>query len=299
MKITRSLAIAALLVGAYVQAAEKSIPKYLTDISVTVRAKGEYSRSEGSGTLFKRKFGDKDVLLTWTAAHVIRHLRSTREEISGGKPFKIVEFGNPSLVRKLRNPKNGRIVGEMVVDAKVLKYSDAETGHDLALLQVLAEDFEAEETTKFHPKDGDLIPVGEHLWHAGSLLGSDGAGSITDGRLSAHGRLLNGKITLTQATVVAFPGSSGGGCFTDDGLYCGMLVRGTSTQGFNLLVPIKRMWSFATSAKMEWAMDPTVKVTQKEVDAMPIEDLGIKGIGKIDTKSYPYLIREVKFKKEE
>jgi hypothetical protein len=42
MKITRSLITVALLVGAYMQAAEKSIPKYLTDISVTVRAKGEY-----------------------------------------------------------------------------------------------------------------------------------------------------------------------------------------------------------------------------------------------------------------
>lgn len=283
-----------LLGGIFLNAAERSIPEYLTDISVTVRASQGYQRAEGSGTLFKRKVDGKDVVYCWSAAHVVSHLRSERTETVDGKPYRIVEFSNPSLVKKLRNPDTGRIVGEVVVDAKILKYSDASTGHDLCLMQVLAKDYTAK-SAKFYPKDGKLLKVGTHLYHAGSLYGDDGSGSITDGILSAHGRLLNGKITLTQSTIVAFPGSSGGGCYTDEGLYCGMLVRGTQTQGFNLYVPIKRMWSFASKSGTEWAMDSSIKVTQKEIDKMPIEAAGIKSGGKDDgTKKYPFLIKRIK-----
>jgi len=283
-----------LLGGAFLQAAE-SVPQYLTRISVTVRATSGYQKSEGSGTLFKRTVDEEEKTYCWSAAHVVAHLRSERTETVKGKPYRIVEFANPSLVRKLRNPKTGRIVGEVVVDAKILKYSDATTGHDLVLMQVLADDFKAE-SVKFYPKSNKLIPVGTRLWHAGSLLGSDGAGSITDGILSAHGRLLNGKITLTQSTLVAFPGSSGGGCYLGD-LYVGMLVRGTPTQGFNLHVPIKRMWEFAEKAKVEAFMDPKIKITQKEVDDMPIEDVGVHPEGdKSDEKKYPFHVRVISLK---
>ena len=288
------LILIGLLGGLSLQAAERTVPEYLTDISVTVRAASSYQRSEGSGTIFRRKVDGNETVYCWSAAHVVRHLRTERTETVDGKPYKIVEFGNPSLVRKLRNPDTGRIVGEVVVDAKILKYSDATTGHDLVLMQVLAKDFKSS-SVKFSPKGGKLLRVGTHLYHAGSLLGDDGSGSSTAGILSAHGRLRYGKITLTQSTLVAFPGSSGGGCYTDAGLYCGMLVRGTPTQGFNLHVPIKRLWRFAEEAKVEWAMDPSIKVTEKQIKEMPIEDVGAHGGGKgKDDKMYPFLIRTVK-----
>lgn len=282
-------------------AAEKTVAERLMDVSVTVRAEAGYQRSEGSGTLYKRAVktpgGEVEVVYCWTAAHVISHMRTVREEIIDGKPVKIVEFGNPSLVRKLRNPATGRIVGELVVTAKVLKYSDSETGHDLALLQVLAKDFKVGADVKFYPKGGKLVPVGTRLRHCGSLYGDDGSGSITDGILSAHGRLLNGKILLTQTTCVSFPGSSGGGVFWGD-QYIGMLVRGTRVQGFNLHVPISRMHIYATEAKCTWALG-VGEVTQKEIDVMPIEDVRLKGGGpKLDSKAYPFLIRVTNLKPE-
>lgn len=285
-----------LLSAAAVQAAE-NISDYLTSISVTIRAEAGYSRSEGSGTLFKRKVGDEDVVLCHTAAHVIAHMRSVREEIVDGKPVKVVEFGNPSLVRKLRNPDTGRIVGETVVSAQVIRYSDADTGHDLALLKVLAKDFKAPNSVKFFPKDGKLVPLGTHLWGCGSLLGSDGANSITDGVLSQHGRILFRSTDFTQVSTVAFPGSSGSGNFSDKGVYVGMLVRGTQTQGFNFLVPIKRMW--ICYEKMPWAMDAAVKVTEADFKATPIEDtVRTAGSGKGDEKAFPFLIRRTNLKVE-
>lgn len=271
--------------------------KHLTDTSVTVRANSGYSRSEGSATLFKRKVWMDDnstrmVVFALSAAHVVSHLRSTRDEITkDGKPRKVVEYSNPQLVRKLRNPDTGRIVGEVVVDAKIIKYSDADTGHDLVIMQVLADDFELKRGAVMYPKDGKLIPVGTHMFHVGSLMGDGGAGSLTDGILSAHGRLLHGKIELTQSTLVAFPGSSGGGCFLDDGRLVGVLVRGTPTQGFNLHVPTKRLWRFAEKSKTEWLFDHSIKVTQSEIDDLLVEDTAGAGGSKSNSKSYPFLIR--------
>lgn len=281
--------------------AAENISDYLTSISVTIRAESTYQRAEGSGTLFKRKVGDVDVIFCHTAAHVIASLRSVRDEIVDGKPVKVVEFGNPSLVRKLRNPDTGRTVGETVVSAVVIRYSDADTGHDLALLRVLAKDFKAENSVKFYPKAGKLVPLGTHLWGCASLLGSDGANSITDGVLSQHGRILFRSTDFTQVSVVSFPGSSGSGNFTDGpkGEYVGMLVRGTRTQGFNFLVPVQRMWGYYEKSKMLWAMDPTVKVTQKQIDETPIEDtVGTPGSGKGDEKKYPFHIRRTNLKTE-
>lgn len=286
-----TLAMGGLLLALTLSAAEKHIPEFLTRVSVTVRATGSYGTSEGSGTLFKRKVDGKDKVYCISAAHVVEHLRTTRDEISpDGKPRKIVEFGNPKLVRKLRNPKTGRIVGEVIVDSKILKYSDADTGHDIVLMELLADDIETE-TVEVYPKDAPLIRVGTRLMHCGSLRGSDGAGSITDGILSAHGRLLHGKISLTQSTVVAFSGSSGGGIFLPKtGQMLGVLVRGTPTQGFNLHIPHRRLWVFVESSKCEWLFLPEMKITQKEIDAMPIEDVSVEGSGGPDKKLYPYLI---------
>tara|TARA_Y100000593_G_scaffold41827_1_gene80182 strand:+ start:565 stop:1461 length:897 start_codon:yes stop_codon:yes gene_type:complete len=289
----RIIGLTMALVG-FAGLAADNIGDYLTSISVTVRAEGGYNRAEGSGTLFKRMVDGREVVFCHTAAHVIAHTRSVRDEIVDGKPVKVVEFGSPFLVRKLRNPDTGRIVGETVVAAKVVRYSDAETGHDLALLRVLAKDFKAPNSVKFLSRDAKLVPLGTHLWGCGSLLGSDGANSITDGVLSQHGRILFRSTDFTQVSTVAFPGSSGGGNFNDAGQYVGMLVRGTRTQGFNFLVPIKRMWGYYEKSGMAWCMDPSVKVTEKDISKTPIEDtVGTPGSGRGDEKKYPFLIRRI------
>jgi len=76
---------------------------------------------------------------------------------------------------------------------------------------------------------------------------------------------------------VAFPGSSGGGMFLkENGEYIGMLTQGVmKLQGFNFIVPVRRIHSWAKDAKIEWAMNPDVSMpTLKEIDAIPVEDAG-------------------------
>lgn len=277
-----------LLGGMTLCAAERYVPEYLNKISVTVRAELGYQKSEGSGNLYVRKVDGKDVWFCWSAGHVVEHLRKVEERIVNGKPTKQITFENPKLVRELRN-KDGRRTGEVVVDAKIIRYSPANK-HDLCLMLVLSEDFKADATTEFYPKDGKLPRIGTHIHHCGSFLGGDGSNSYSEGVLSAHGRILF-KVPFMQTTAPAYPGSSGGVMANDAGKYIGMIVRGAGSD-YNLCVPVARMWKWSEDNKVEWAMNPNLPVTMKEIESLPIEGPSEgDGKGSGESKLYPFLIK--------
>lgn len=175
--------------------ADDDVATYLQRISVTISAAG----SQGSGVTFLRD----GVSYVWTAAHVVDGLRKTREVVDGktGTKRTIVEFEDARVVRILG--EDGRTVGRIEYDAEVIRYSNADTGEDLALLRVRKKGF-ADDTGKFF-LDDRIPPIGTNLFHVGSLLGSQGSNSMTSGILSQHGRLINKKI-FDQSTCAAFPG---------------------------------------------------------------------------------------------
>jgi len=121
--------------------------------------------------------------------------------------------------------------------------------------------------------------------------------------MSQVGRVLNlgtGDGTVfDQTTVTAFPGSSGAGVFLRDGRYVGMLVRG-SGETFNLIVPVRRMRSWAKTRDIEWALDklkPVPSVT--EIMKIKPEDAASdqkNASPKPDPKTsdFPYLIKITK-----
>ena len=273
----------AIVKPAHLVAADKkeSIPRFLQEISVTIQA----GRAEGSGVAFVRE----GTTFIWTAAHVVDGLRSTREVIdpkTGGKRT-IVEFRDAKVIKTL--VENGRTVGRVEMDAEIIRYSDFVHGQDLALLKVRKKDF-IKTSSKFYLSD-EIPELGTRLLHVGSLLGSVGSNSMTSGIMSQHGRLISKKI-YDQTTVTAFPGSSGGGVYLADGQYVGMLVRGAG-EGFNLIVPVRRMRSWAKEVGVLWAIDPTIPMPSKEdLDRMPIEDVGamFAGGGK-GTKEFKFQIR--------
>jgi S1-C subfamily serine protease len=256
---------------AAVAAGEISVPQHLQDISVTIRA----GSSSGSGVLFTRKDAEgKTVNFIWTAGHVVDGLRRQRVAIApDGTERTVVEFSDANIVKEII--EDGRIVGRLELDAEVIRYSDSEDGEDLALLRIRKQNY-VESTTKFY--SGEIPDVGTQLYHVGSLLGQMGANSMTSGIYSQHGRLI-GKTVYDQTTVAAFPGSSGGGVFTTDGKYVGMIVRG-SGETFNLIVPIRRIRAWAKRAKVEWAIDSGFPMPKEdELQRLPVEDAaGIFGL---------------------
>lgn len=265
--IKKGLALLAAVMLTFSGLAADSIPTYLQDVSVTIHT----DFAEGSGVIFTRPNAEgQSVNLIWTAGHVVSDLRGEREVItSDGSKRTIVEFKDAHIVKEIL--ENGRTVGRLELDAEVIKYSDSETGEDLALLRVRKQNFV---TASAHFYTNATLPaLGTELYHVGSLLGQMGANSMTSGIYSQHGRLIN-KTLFDQTTVAAFPGSSGGGVFLKDGQYIGMLVRGAG-ETFNLIVPVRRIAAWAKSAKVEWAFNPAVSMPSEDaLSRMPIEDVG-------------------------
>lgn len=259
-----------------------SVPEYLQDISVTVRAGG----AQGSGTLVTRQIGEDTVTFVWTAAHVVDNFRTIRRVITAdGRTKYLVEFKDPVIVQERH--QNGRRVGEQTLDCKVIKYSDADYGEDLAVLMIrLKNAYPLTTSAKFHPEANYIPPIGVDLSHCGSLLGQFGANSYTTGVLSQTGRLLEGqgasKKVFDQVTAVAFPGSSGGGMYLkDDGVYIGMLTQGVMRlQGFNFIVPVRRIRAWAEDTDIAWAIDPAVKMPMMtELEKIAVEEIGFIPLG--------------------
>lgn len=277
------LLLVLLLISASVSySAEPNISEYLQDISVTIKTKN----GEGSGVVFTRNVltdsGEKKVNFIWTAAHVLESSRSIRTVLDkDGHTKKIVEFQDAEIIKKL--VQDGRTVGQIGMDAKVIKYSDAKDGEDLALLMVRKFGF-IESSAKFNKEKEDKgLALGTQLYHVGSLLGSEGSNSMTTGIMSQVGRTLslNGgaKVLFDQTTVTAFPGSSGGGVFLTNGEYIGMLVRGAG-ETFNLIVPMRRIRKWAKEEDILWALDTEEKTPQLE----SIEKLSVEKLGNIQTQ---------------
>ncbi|MEK6861889.1 MAG: serine protease [Nanoarchaeota archaeon] len=272
----------------------QSVAQHLQDISVTIKS----NNSEGSGVLFTRKDSKgNNINLVWTAGHVVDGLRSTREVISSdGSKKTIVEFQDAKVIKQIL--EDGRIIGRLELDAEIIKFSDSDNGQDLALLRLRKKNF-VDSTVVFY-LDKKIPELGTELYHVGSLLGSVGANSMTSGIYSQHGRLIN-KTIFDQTTVIAFPGSSGGGVFQKDGKYLAMLVRG-SGEAFNLVIPIRRIVEWADKLKIMWAIDPLVVMpTDDELKLMSIEDAGFdfdknKKEKKGDNKEFPTLINNIERK---
>ena len=279
----------------------QGVAQHLQDISVTIKS----GSSEGSGVLITRELASKEgsedkikVNFVVTCAHVVDNLRSTRQIIEDGKPKTIVEFRDAQIVKEL--VESGRKVGELKMDAKVILYSDAEDGEDLAILIVRKRGF-VDASTQFYLED-KTVDIGTNLFHVGSLLGQSGANSMTAGIMSQVGRVLNlgsGDGTVfDQTTVTAFPGSSGGGVFLTDGKYVGMLVRGAG-ETFNLVVPVRRMRSWVKTRGIEWVLDPNAPMpTLEYIKNIEIENESSdhkKGLKSTEgSKAFPYLIRDIR-----
>jgi hypothetical protein len=249
---------------------KEGVAQYLQDISVTVNV----GRGEGSGVIktvtMKRNGKDVKVNFVWTAAHVVDTLRSVERVIDpkSGTERVVVKFDDADIIKEL--VEGGRKVGELKMQAEVVRYNEKE---DLALLRIRKTNFVSASVVFYQDKK---IPcIGTDVFHVGSLLGQMGSNSMTSGIISQVGRVLDdGKVEYDQTTATSFPGSSGGGVYTKDGAYVGMIVRGAG-EGFNLTVPVRRMVRWAKKAGILWALDDNVPPpTEEELEDLPIEDSG-------------------------
>ena len=161
-------------------------------------------------------------------------------------------------------------MGTVQTEAKVLAYSDPEVGDDLALLEVLQDNF-TDVSAEFDDSGNVPLKIGTEIVHVGCTLGlydstSYGIISQTDRDLIGTGKVFD------QTSCMGYPGSSGGGVYLKNGKCVGLLVRGSGA-GLNFIVPTRRMWEWATKYKLEWAIDPSspVVIPHKAIVDGPVE----------------------------
>ena len=266
-------------------AAGDDLAQHLQDVSVTIKAPGRGGESQGSGVIVTRemrvKEGEKEVRkinFVLTAAHVVDGLRSTRRLIDPktGTRREKIDFKPAYVVQELT--EDGRRVGELQMEAKVIRYSDSSNGHDLAILMVRKRDF-VKASAKFYTGKG-IPAIGTKVFHVGSLHGQLGANSMTSGIVSQIGRVVatgrgDGRV-FDQTTATAFPGSSGGGIYlAANGEHIGVLTRGAG-ETFNLIVPIRRLRDWTKHAKIGWLLDEKQATPSlEELLKGSVEDTGI------------------------
>jgi S1-C subfamily serine protease len=239
---------------AAVAMAGQTLQDSILEPSVTIKAGAGYGQGFGSGVVFTRE-GVNYIL---TAGHVVARLRTVQTKLKDGKEYKTEHFSDAQVIKVLY--ANNRKVGKLEMDAEVLAYSDPKDGHDLALLRVRKKGFIGT-TAVFHP-DSASLAIGTRIYHCGSLQGEMGSNSLTDGIISRTGRVHEGKV-FDQSNATAFPGSSGGGIFSQDGRYVGMITRGAG-ETFNLYIPGRRMREWLTEAKFLWVIDPAVPMAKEQ-----------------------------------
>lgn len=234
-------------------------------------------KDSGSGVAFRN---GKHVFV-WTAAHVV----------AGSLERKLVadKLGNVNIVTSFPDVllfqdvvENGRKGGFQVAYAEVIRYSARQ---DLCLLKVR---INWPMGSVVFAGDGDAA-VGSPVFHVGSMSGVRGANSLTEGIVSALGRLrIDGRPeevfssdVYDQLAITAHPGSSGGGVFLkSDGTPCvGLVIEFLGPghlPGVLCMAPVRRMREFAVEANCRWAMSTDITVPDRDdepvvQDAVPVE----------------------------
>lgn len=250
--------------------AESDVIEHLENISVKIKV----NDGSGSGTIFTRKdsTGTNDITFIWTCAHLFSHVEDVFSMMFFGQFTTNTPIIDHAIIIQNLFNKDGAVCGSTNRLAKVIKYSDGETGQDLALLQLDGRFFNKD--TVIFNLTGKPARIGTPLLTVASPRGK--TQSFSRGDISmVGGSSLKGNV-LDQTTCVVYPGSSGSGIFTTDGKYVGMVTI-MEEPNINFMIPIRRIQEWAKKEHIEWAIDPGVSMpTEKELKSIKIGDLDKK-----------------------
>jgi len=188
---------------------DKALRQYLRSLSWTVLAVNEEGNwySAGSCTVTTDKNGVSWALGCW---HVIR-----KSKVGEGDKARYVGI---RIARPLF--EDGQRIGDVLLDVDVVKASEE---HDLCLMKVRKKAVGPQATFALDRKH---VAVDETLYHCGSFL-KDYQQSISVGFVEGHGyRKDQASLPCDHANMTLYPGSSGGGVFTKDGVLVGVMIWG-------------------------------------------------------------------------
>jgi len=140
--------------------------------------------------------------------------------------------------------------GTNVWTGRVISHDKA---HDLALLRLEGVG-EVGRSVKFFP-DLMIPPAGTRVFHVGNLFGKLPR-SFTEGIISNLGirSADDPEMYLDQISATIFVGSSGGGTWTIDGRYVGMVVQ-MAAPNVGFIIPVRRIRAWASQNDLLWIFE--------------------------------------------
>jgi len=201
-----------------------------------------------SGVLFTRtNIDDVNVTFIWSVGHVANMVMKPNGS-----------FHELTIIQ-----------GDKYAKAIVLRASDFEIEHDIALLMVInSNDFHGD--AKFY-RAFNHVTVGHKIVHVGTPLNRIHECSVFNGIISYVNREYNIQPVLAsrfvdQVNMTCLPGSSGGGIFDDEtGGILGLVSLG-SAETIGFITPTRYIYEWAKSHDCLWAFDREVPLP---IDIIP------------------------------
>jgi len=138
----------------------------LQAVSVRVDVGGDY----GTGVLVTREVAPKVTrTFVWTAGHVVERVR----QLDG-------TFKHATIYQEHRY--EGNRIGASRIEAKVIAYSSADTGEDLALLEILQDNFRPVAVSATFYLEDKIPGVGSEVVHVGCTRGLCNSVSLVSSR---------------------------------------------------------------------------------------------------------------------
>lgn len=194
-----------------------------------------------SGVLFTR--ADGQMTFVWTVAHAVNRVIK-----SDGT------FDNLTIIRN-----------DKIAEARILRASNHEIDHDVALLQIIDSDiFNGD--TKFYQPNHPVI-VGQPVIHVGTPLGKIYECSVFFGHISYVNRLYNRHPVVVprlvdQIDITLMGGCSGGGIFdANNGQIMGVMSIGCHNV-IGSMTPTRYIYAWAKSHDCLWAFDRNIALPE-------------------------------------
>lgn len=238
-----------------------NIDSALHDPCVMISFKNEAGSAYGSGV----SFINSDTEFVWTAAHVIQGCEKIESVVDpqSGETKVIPSYSNVRIIKFLYNDLEK--VGEKIVFAEVIRYSDCFNGYDLALLKTKSRITK----TGIEFSESDLA-IGSEVYSITSPSGPMGYNSYITGHLAANKRGVSQfghetdspSYNLHQYNLAIVGGSSGGGIFDlKTNKLVGIIVRANPKQStMSWAVPTSLILKYAKEANCQWAVSKKNKI---------------------------------------
>ncbi len=261
---------AAIVLSAAPPVVDQTLYEKLDCLSFSIHA----GDNVGSGVMVTRKRGKDNVHFVWTAAHVLAPAQVVRKVIDFKKGVYKYELFYKDVMVVQEKYEDGRAVSRTGYMGRIVRYSDATYGKDLALIQLYKKNITTDSVVFYK---GDLLKIGVSITNIGTVLGRAN-NTFSEGIIARVGKVNSKRQIQDQASLFADFGSSGSGIFHKRSGNCLGILQDKldGTSGIIWYIPSREIKKWAQKTDCLWAYDNSKLPSDKEILSREINDVAIE-----------------------